>query len=55
MTICVASAGELIGCCALSVAVNEKANVPTWVGVPDTVPSLPIARPGGTVPLDLHV
>jgi hypothetical protein len=53
--ICVASGGELVGDCALSVAVTEKANVPTCVGVPDTVPSFPKVRPGGSVPLAVQV
>jgi len=55
MTICVASGGPLAGVCALSVAVTENGNEPTWVGVPDTVPSLPSMSPGGSVPLACHV
>ena len=53
--ICVASGAELLGCGALSVAVTEKANVPTCVGVPDTMPSLPNVSPGGSVPLAVQV
>jgi hypothetical protein len=55
MTICVASGGPLAGFCALSVAVTENENEPIWVGVPDTVPSLPSMSPGGSAPLACHV
>ena len=55
MTICVASGGPLAGVCALSVAVTENGNEPIWVGVPDTVPSLPRMSPGGSAPLARHV
>ena len=53
--ICVASGGPLTGVCALSVAVTENEYEPTWVGVPDTVPSLPSMSPGGSAPLACHV
>lgn len=55
MTICVASDGPLAGFCALSVAVTENGYEPIWVGVPDTVPSLPSMSPGGSAPLACHV
>jgi hypothetical protein len=47
----VASGGELVGCCALSVAVTEKANVPALLGVPARLPPLSRVMPGGRVPL----
>jgi hypothetical protein len=55
MTICLVSGGLLTGVCALSVALTDNKNEPTWVGVPDTVPSLPSMSPGGSAPLACHV